>query len=688
VRTKRILPLAGGSLAIAAAAAAIGLSGAQAGSSPVTPSSTPIKHVVVIFGENESFDHYFGTYPNAANVPGEPAFTPKSGTPAINGLNATLETANPNAANPQRLDRSQAVTCGQNHAYGAEQKAFDGGLMDKFVENTAGGSCVDKSIVMDYYDGNTVTGLWNLAQNFSLNDNSFSTGFGPSTPGALNLISGNTHGATPASQGTNVENGSVINDPNPDFDDCSTGGVHMASRVKATSTTPGTGGNVGDLMSEHHVTWGWFQGGFRPTATVAGKAVCGATHNNVAGQSIADYSAHHEPFEYYATTANIHHVAPASAAAIGQDDPSTTPADQRVNHQYDLTDFDTALENGNLPQVSFLKAAAFEDAHPGNSDPLDEQRFVARTLDALEQSPDWDSTAVILAYDDSDGWYDHVMSPILNPSAAGQDALNGAGICGNVKDATAYADRCGYGPRQPLLVVSPWAKRNFVDNTLTDQTSVLKFIEDNWQLGRIGDQSMDAKAGSLGNMFDFNADHTRAPKVFLDPTTGLVTTHPPATAVSPDGTPTSTYTAPASGLTSSTDTTTPGTDKSEDNAAPAANSELVATPTAAPGVAGASTTPKAAPLKVSLSCKTNGRGHSVSVSCTAKGTGVSKVTALRFRVLRSTAILATKATRLKGTKASATLHVKTALKKGTYTLRVTVTQAGVVTATNKKVHLG
>jgi len=675
VRIRRILPLAGGSLALAAAAAAIGLSGASAGSSPATPSTTPIKHVVVIFGENESFDHYFGTYPQAANVAGEPAFQAKSGTPSVNGLNATLQSANPNAANPQRLDRSQAVTCSQNHAYGAEQKAFDGGLMDKFVENTAGGSCLDKSIVMDYYDGNTVTGLWNLAQNFSLNDNSFSTGFGPSTPGALNLISGNTHGATPASQGTNIENGSIINDPNPDFDDCSTGGAHMSGR------------NVGDLMSAHHVTWGWFQGGFRPTATAAGKAVCGKTHNNVAGQSITDYSAHHEPFEYYATTANVHHTAPASADAIGQDDPSSTPADERVNHQYDLTDFDAALEHGDLPQVSFLKAAAFEDAHPSNSDPLDEQRFVARTLDALEQSPDWDSTAVVLAYDDSDGWYDHVMSPILNPSAAGQDALNGPGVCGNVKDATAYADRCGYGPRQPLLVVSPWAKRNFVDSTLTDQTSVLRFIEDNWQLGRIGDQSMDAKAGSLGNMFDFDPDHARAPKVFLDPTTGLVTKSPLGAAVSPDGAPTSTYTTPsvtdtttttASGLAPATDTT--------NNAPDAATS--VPTPTAAPGVAGASTTPKAAPLKVSLACKTTGKGHTVAISCTAKGAGVAKVTALRFRVLRSKAILATKATRLHGARASAVLHVRKALRKGTYTLRVTITQAGVLTATTTKVHLG
>ncbi len=120
------------------------------------------------------------------------------------------------------------------------------------------------------------------------------------------------------------------------------------------------------------------------------------------------------------------------------------------------------------------------------------------------------------------------MSPITSPSAAPADALNGAGKCGNVPaGSTAYPDRCGYGPRQPLLVVSPYAKANYVDHALTDQTSVLKFIEDNWQLGRIGDQSFDARAGSIGNMFDFNPDAKRAPKVFLDPETGLVVKTPP-----------------------------------------------------------------------------------------------------------------------------------------------------------------
>jgi phospholipase C len=113
-------------------------------------------------------------------------------------------------------------------------------------------------------------------------------------------------------------------------------------------------------------------------------------------------------------------------------------------------------------------------------------------------------------YDDSDGWYDHQMSPIVNPSAVLQpaslsnsDQLNGAGKCGNGPPLGGIQGRCGYGVRQPLLVISPYAKTNFVDHSLTDQSSVLRFVEENWSTGQIGGGSFDQIAGSLANMFDF-----------------------------------------------------------------------------------------------------------------------------------------------------------------------------------------
>ena len=113
-----------------------------------------------------------------------------------------------------------------------------------------------------------------------------------------------------------------------------------------------------------------------------------------------------------------------------------------------------------MPAVSFLKAAAYQDGHAGYSDPLDEQTFRVDTINPLQNTPQWGSTAVGIAYDDSDGWYDHVWSGVVMPSATAQDALTGTGACGTPQPG-AYPDRCGYGPRQPLLVISPFAKANF-----------------------------------------------------------------------------------------------------------------------------------------------------------------------------------------------------------------------------------
>jgi phospholipase C len=190
-----------------------------------------------------------------------------------------------------------------------------------------------------------------------------------------------------------------------------------------------------------------------------------------------------------------------------------------ANHQYDSHDFFDALEIGNFPAVSYLKAPAFQDGHAGNSNPIDEQNFVVKVVDAVRASREWSSTAIILAYDDSDGWYDHQAPPIVNPSLGRDDALNGEHVCNRGAQQTGPAPgtpllggdgrpvqgRCGYGTRLPLLVLSPFAKKNYIDHTLTDQTSILRFIEDNWLRGeRIQPGgSFDTIAGTIENMFEF-----------------------------------------------------------------------------------------------------------------------------------------------------------------------------------------
>ena len=499
-------------------APALAAHGDQGSNQATGPTATPIKHLVVIFQENVSFDHYFATYPHAANTDGTP-FHAAPGTPTVNGLSGALRTSNPNEMNPARLTPAQALTCDQDHDYRNEQLAADHGAMDRFIQNTQKTDCAsplygagDQHLVLDYYDGNTVTALWNYAQHFAMNDNSYGTTFGPSTPGALNLVSGQTAGAyavtpdgtrttdtyavpnQPSAEGT----GTVINDPDPAFDDCS-GPSNRAAL---------TGPNIGDRLSAQHISWGWFQGGFGDCT--ASSTIGRYSHQHGAGTT-QDYSAHHEPFQYYKSTANPHHTPPKSAAEIGHDG--------QANHQYDLSDFNRALAMGHLPAVSFLKAKKAEDGHASYSDPLDEQHFIVRTINRLERSKDWKSTAVVLAYDDSDGWYDHQLAPLVNHSQNAADALTGDGQCGSGGPKLGDEElRCGYGPRLPLLVISPFAKVNSVDQTLTDLTSILRFIEDNWLHGRRIDHSFDQYAGRLTGMLDFTKPAARP--LFLNPNTG------------------------------------------------------------------------------------------------------------------------------------------------------------------------
>lgn len=435
---------------------------------------TPIKHLVIIFPENASFDHLFGTYPNALNEKGETAFKAKHHTPTVNGLSLPLFKHNTNLVAPYRLGPTEVATNEPAHHYTQLQEDAHGGLLDQFVQINNG-----DTTPMAYFDGNTVTALWNYAQRFAMNDNCFSTTMTPSTPGHINLVSGQTHGAIPANLtlGTGevvVVDGTLIGDPDPTFDRCSVG-----------PTVELTGKNIGNLLNKKKVTWGWFQGGFRD---------CTKTHIGSKGVPIPDYSPHHNPFQYYRSTSNPDHLPPSSIDKIGYED--------QANHQYDLKDFWLAAKAGNLPSVSFLKPAEYQDGHPKYSDQLSLQTFLVKTINRLQRLPEWKEMAIVILWDDSGGWYDHVMPPIIQQSHIPQDALLGPGDAGNPPPGS-YQGRLAYGMRVPFLLISPFAKRNSIDHTIIDQTSVLRFIERNWSVGSIGNQSFDKVANSLQNMFDF-----------------------------------------------------------------------------------------------------------------------------------------------------------------------------------------
>jgi phospholipase C len=533
--------------------------------------ATPIKHLVVIFNENRSFDHYFGTYPNALNPEGEPPFEPARNTPRdVNNLlsSPSLLTQNPNlnvangtgAANPFRLDRTQANTADQSHNYTKEQQADDHGQNDLFPldvgkgTNGGAGAFGTTGQVMGYFDGNTVTALWNYAQNFAISDSAFTDTFGPSTPGLLNMWAGQTNGAVfpvvPAGTPT-TEPGlgqallaasvaapdgqgglTLIQDIDPAGDVCSS----PAIQVQMTSK------NIGDLLNAANIQWGSFVGGFN-LQTINENGSTGCKFNNPGqtggrssiteafGATIADYVQHHIWFQYFKSTANPTHARPTSTNAIGFTKVPGTSKIDPANHAYDLADFTAALDAGNFPSVSYIKMPAFQDGHPGNSDPLDEQTALVNLINLLQQQPDWKNTAVILTYDDSDGQYDHVAPTITSASFSGADMLNGPGTnaCGAVGaepkgvNGLPVAGRCGPGFRIPFLVISPFAKKNFVSHKLITQASVTKFVEDNWLSGeRLGGGSFDANAGSIMDMFDFNQNDNRT--LVLDPNFGTVDT--------------------------------------------------------------------------------------------------------------------------------------------------------------------
>jgi len=567
-RNVRLTSIAGAS--IAAIAAGLGSSVAAMAQGAVAPESasasapqeavrtaTPIKHLVIIFNENVSFDHYFATYPHATNPPGEPPFKAAPHTPSVNNLaRAHLLTDNPNftnkdnggdAAEPFRLDRTQANTADQNHAYTAEQQAYNGGKADLFPKYTGAGTpggvgaFGTKGQVMGYFDGNTVTAMWNYAQHFAISDNAYTDTYGPSTPGALELVAGQTNGmkiiattkkpstVTAVSYYINDGAGGItmINDVDPGYDGCS---------VPKDQAIMG-GKNIGDLLNAASISWGGFMGGFNLGTTNAdGSTGCARkTHSAVVGKDVADYIPHHNWFQYFASTANPKHERPSSLAAIGYSFEHDGKTRDPANHEYGLQDFYDAVKAGNFPSVAYIKLPAYQDGHAGYSDPLDEQQGTVSLINFLEQQPGWKSTAVIIAWDDSDGWYDHAFAKTTSASFdAEADQLDGAGKCGIGKpplglEGKPANGRCGPGTRLPFFVISPYAKANHVSHNRISLASVVRFIEDNWlEKKRLGGGSFDAKAGSIASMFDFRAG-PKNPPLYLDPATGTVLTTPPAT---------------------------------------------------------------------------------------------------------------------------------------------------------------
>jgi phospholipase C len=417
-----------------------------------------INHVIVIYQENWSFDGLYGSFPGASGLANagpvtqlDPNGVPYTALPQTDShlLNVVLPVA--------PFDLSQYVPPNQTtrdlvHRFYQEQIQIDGGKMDKFVEvSDAKGLALSHYNAADLPEGK-------LAQQYTMADNFFHAAFGgsflnhfwlvcacspvwPNAPASIvaqldangNLVKDGQ--VTP--DGFAVNTSFTVNQPHP-------ASITDPTRLVPNQTLP----NIGDRLSEAGVSWAWYSGGW---------------NNALAGHPDPLFQFHHQPFAYFANFAD------GTAA--------------KAQHLKDETDFFSALSSDTLPAVSFIKPLGPDNEHPGYTSLLRGQQHVADIVSKVQQSKDWQDTAIIITYDENGGRWDHVAPPA--------------------------GDRWGPGTRVPAIIISPFAKRGYVDHTQYDTTSILRFIEKRWHLKALGDR--DLHANDLSNAFDDNGQGNGGP---------------------------------------------------------------------------------------------------------------------------------------------------------------------------------
>jgi phospholipase C len=452
-------------------------------------SASPINHVIVIFQENRSFDSVYGKFPGAngiANAGAAIKQVDKNGQPYATlpqPINTNLRPAGPDSRFPANLpvqpfDISKYVPADQMtgdmvHRFYQEQFQIDGGKMDKFVawSDAAG-------LVMGYYDGTNMP-EGKLAQQYTMADNFFHAAYGGSFLNHFWLMCACTPKwpNAPASRvaqldanGVMVKDGSVTPDGYAINTSFTINSPHPANITDTTQLVPQqTSLTIGDRLSEKGVSWAWYSGGWSDA---------------LAGHPDPLFQFHHQPFAFFKNYAD--------------------GTDGRAQHLKDESEFHHAVQTNALPAVSFIKPLGPDNEHPGYASLLRGQQHVADLVQEVQNSPAWADTAIIITYDENGGAWDHVAPPKL--------------------------DQWGAGSRVPAIIISPFAKRGFVDHTQYDTTSILKFIEDRWGLAALG--TRDASANGLTNAFDFSQKPGQPPTGPIKlPNTGGDTPLPPIALV-------------------------------------------------------------------------------------------------------------------------------------------------------------
>jgi phospholipase C len=419
-----------------------------------------INHIIVIYQENWSFDSLYGLFPGANGIANAGMVTQvaKDGTPYATlpqPIDASKMPPVPDPRFPANLpvapfDIAPFIPADQMipdlvHRFYQEQLQIDGGQMDMFAawSDAAG-------LVMGYYDATNLP-EGQLAQQYTLADNFFHAAFGgsflnhfwlvcactPVWPNApADLVAQLDDTGILVKDGAVTPDGYAVNTSQPRNAPFAASAADPARRLP-----PQTMATIGDRLSAAGVSWAWYSGGW---------------NDAVAGHPDPLFQYHHQAFNFFANYAD------------GQ------PA--RAEHLKDIDDFRAALASGSLPAVSFVKPLGPNNEHPGYATLLRGQQYVADLVRAVQASPFWKDTAIVITYDENGGFWDHVAPPA--------------------------GDGWGPGTRVPAIIVSPFAKRGYIDHTRYDTTSILKLIETRWALAPLG--SRDAAANNMLSSFDFS----------------------------------------------------------------------------------------------------------------------------------------------------------------------------------------
>jgi phospholipase C len=357
--------------------------------------TTAIQHLVVLMQENHSFDNYFGTYPGANGIP--------------TGTKMPIDPTNPAAGYvaPWHIGDSTITDLGHTTAVFRDQ--YNDGKMDGFVSalNTRN---QDGKQAMGYYDDRDIPYYWNLADNYVLFDQFFTSAKDGSFSNHMYWVAG--------------------------IPSVAPKGVNLSDALANLPT-------IFDRLQAAGISWKFYVQNYDSTITYRDVGTSGNRASQVIWVPLLN-------FDRFI------------------DDPTLS------SHIVDLSQYYIDLDNGTLPAVSYIVPSGASE-HPPSS-LMSGQRFVKNVIQELMRSTAWDSSAFILAYDDWGGWYDHVP-PI-------------------------QVDKYGYGPRVPVLLISPYAKTGYIDHTVLDFTSMLKFIEQNWNVTPLAER--DANANNIVSAFDFN----------------------------------------------------------------------------------------------------------------------------------------------------------------------------------------